>query len=658
MSLTNFIFGLNASTASTIPDALNAGSNQIVDAGDTVALGANQPGLWTTTGTGTFSDNNINNPVYTPTVHDIALGAITMTLTVGTSSDSVVITFNVTEAYVLTLVSHYWDAEDATDSGGDVTAWVDRKAGATTTNIGTPTIVTSALSSRKAVNLNGTSSALATAKINYKSMKAVARYRGSGVRLIHVPISNASSNFHAGWFRSGVTAFYTYGASGDNKRLNYALTAAEQDTDLADNVFYNYSFRNLIDFRRNMLQQFSDTETTTTDVTSSATNMFFGCRRLGNNTGTADQFAAIDYCAIFFATTEWTIDQSIIIDRYINARWPAVKTIDSVQYFPLTASITNRLTTSIGDGHTNGGGAGNFYPPAVVKVGTTYSMMAKTPNSVGCMRQVTEGSESGVWPEVAGQKINSTSTPAFNGTYAYRDGSMLYDGVNYHNWFVARSSTLGTESVGYVSAVGVTAGRTGQTQKLTADMINTGLGTPGRYTGCGTPKVVRDNGQYYLFVNASGSVGSEIVMCTMDDIAGTNLTVVKKLMAATLPYNWVAAFDIIKVNNKYVAIFHKGLLETSRGQRAVYLAVSDTIDGTYKVSLTPVLEARWTTAGAFDEGGVYDPEILVTNDGDWLTPQLIGGKVRIFFAGYSLPVEIGQCGYFDIDPALYEIATF
>ncbi|MGB4653835.1 MAG: Ig-like domain-containing protein [Bacteroidales bacterium] len=37
--------------------------------------------LWTTSGTGTFSDNTITNPIYTPSAADIAAGTVTLTLT-------------------------------------------------------------------------------------------------------------------------------------------------------------------------------------------------------------------------------------------------------------------------------------------------------------------------------------------------------------------------------------------------------------------------------------------------------------------------------------------------------------------------------------------------------------------------------------------------
>jgi hypothetical protein len=622
MSLSIFISSLKtAADTAPVETPFTAGPDQSVNSGDTVQLAGSEAGTWTTSGSGTFDDNTLANAVYTPSEHDIVLGVITLTLTTSEASDSVQLTFVVTEAYVLTLVSRYWDAEDATDSGGNLTAWVDRKAAAAMTNVGTPTVTTNALSGKKAVSIDGTSSALATPRVNYKSLKV------------------------------------TYGASGDNKRLTYWMTAAEMDTDPGDNLFYNYSFRNLIDFRRNMLQQFSDTETTTTDTTSTATNMFFGCRRLGNNTGTADQFAKVDWCAIFLTTTEWTVDQSIIIDRYINARWPAIHTVTGQQYLPIAASVSERSTTSLGNGHTNGGGAGNFYPAGVVLVGSNLHVMAKAPNNTGCMRTATTSNYKTMpWSEVASGKITSQAVAGFNETYAYRAGTMYFDGSLYHNWFTARNGSA-IESIGHVSNASVTAARGNGVRKLTAAMINAALGTS--YTSCSTASVRRVNGQWYMVCGAYDGTKNDIILCSMSDATGTSITPLKVLISANMPYNWAGCCCIVEYNGKFIAFFHKGLLETSRGQRAVYMAISDTFDGTYKEFLYPILEARWTTTGAFDEGGAYDPEMLVENDGNYLTPQLVNGEWLLFFAGYTLPVEIGQIGHCAIDPTqLYEIATF
>ncbi|NVO19586.1 MAG: T9SS type A sorting domain-containing protein [Bacteroidetes bacterium] len=81
-----------------------AGNNMYACEGDPVQLHATAANFqtlsWSTSGTGTFNDNTILNPVYTPSSSDIASGTVTLTLTVNgksyneTSSSSLILTIN------------------------------------------------------------------------------------------------------------------------------------------------------------------------------------------------------------------------------------------------------------------------------------------------------------------------------------------------------------------------------------------------------------------------------------------------------------------------------------------------------------------------------------------------------------------------------------
>jgi hypothetical protein len=69
-----------------------AGSNQEICSGSDVQLEADVTDYtsveWATTGTGTFSNINITNPVYTPSVDDIAAGSVTLAITCWDSQGS------------------------------------------------------------------------------------------------------------------------------------------------------------------------------------------------------------------------------------------------------------------------------------------------------------------------------------------------------------------------------------------------------------------------------------------------------------------------------------------------------------------------------------------------------------------------------------------
>jgi hypothetical protein len=661
MALGLFIKGINGNAVS-IPQSLNAGPDQTVNSGDVVLLAANQPGTWTTTGTGTFDDNGISNPVYTPSVHDLALGSITMTLTVGTTSDSVIITFAITEAYLLAEIpiSHFWHADDATDTAGNLTAWVDRKAGVASTNIGTPTVTANAIDGHKTVNFDGSASGLSIPRIAFKSISIGMKYTASGSRILHVPSSNISTNFHAGIFMITGSNTLTVGMSGDNHRNDYYLTTPEKDADVADNVFYDYSFRDIVHFRRNMKTCYPVHETTTVDTSSTATNMFLCCRRRGDNTSTADQFAKASIPYIILSTTAWTQDQTLIVGRFVAQNWPTVQPEDTQYLVPLAAE--RFASGPLDSGHSSGGGAGNFYPPGVVKT-TEFYIMAKAANNTGCMIQSNDSGVGATWVEVAGAKIDSTATAAFNGTYAYRDGAMYYDGSTFHNWFVARNN-VGVESIGYTSAATATAGRAAGTQKLTAAQVNTALSTS--YTGLGSPKLRKIGTQFYLLVSAYDSTGGDIILCTMTAVDGGTIVPVKKLVERSLPYTTIYSSSVIYHLNRYIMFTHNGWFETTRNERNLVIyateegpAGADLFTGTYPYkSITPLLEPRYTVSGAFDEGGVYDAEVLVNNDGLWFTPNITDGNIWVFHAGVSWPVEVGLMSYCKVPQALFEIAKY
>jgi hypothetical protein len=84
-------------TVNAGPDATicETGTYELIGASHTDAVSI----LWTTSGSGTFSDATVLNPVYLPGVADIALGAVTLTITV----QSAVPCVEATDAMVLNI---------------------------------------------------------------------------------------------------------------------------------------------------------------------------------------------------------------------------------------------------------------------------------------------------------------------------------------------------------------------------------------------------------------------------------------------------------------------------------------------------------------------------------------------------------------------------
>src|SRR4030095_15688948 len=65
---------------------VNAGADGVICAGSTYTLAGTSGGsttliTWTSSGTGTFNDNNLLTATYTPSAADITAGSITLTIT-------------------------------------------------------------------------------------------------------------------------------------------------------------------------------------------------------------------------------------------------------------------------------------------------------------------------------------------------------------------------------------------------------------------------------------------------------------------------------------------------------------------------------------------------------------------------------------------------
>ncbi|MBK7030044.1 MAG: hypothetical protein IPH45_12900 [Bacteroidales bacterium] len=86
------------------PATANAGVDQTICEGSTATMNASASGYtslhWTTTGTGTFNNSSVLNPVYTPSLSDIANGSVILTITASSGAicpdvtDQMTITIN------------------------------------------------------------------------------------------------------------------------------------------------------------------------------------------------------------------------------------------------------------------------------------------------------------------------------------------------------------------------------------------------------------------------------------------------------------------------------------------------------------------------------------------------------------------------------------
>jgi hypothetical protein len=90
---------------------------------------------------------------------------------------------------------------------------------------------------------------------------------------------------------------------------------------------------------------------------------------------------------------------------------------------------------------------------------------------------------------------------------------------------------------------------------------------------------------------------------------------------------------ITKLNNTYVMQFTAGENAAMLNERRLYLAVGET-PYNFNVAADPLLEPG--TEGSWDERRVYAAQWLKQQDGYYAQPELVDGRVRLYYSGHDL----------------------
>jgi hypothetical protein len=568
---------------------------------------------------------------------------------------------SISDADILAMSPVFWaDASDAAETLGNVTSWNDKISSTPLGITGTLTKTDSFADSLPAVSTNGINNGFYFARQEIVSFVLIGKVFDSEGRVFHVSLTDATDTLYATWLN--YLAEYTIGQSGSGQRYAYPNTANEA---AGTPDFTAYLFRNLADFSRGFVKA-DYTLRTATAGTSTATYMSFGYKSRGNNSNISE-WLKMDVCHFIIFDREITASELYTIGSWIDLKYPSL----GLSYHtaePLASTLVENPLNPLVWGHSSGAGGDigtpvSFYPPAVVLKDNVYYVGSKSGDSLGCMIKSTDGGVT--WPEISGIKINVGGAGTWD-ELGYRDGRMFYnpDDSTYYWFYVGRKADL-TESIGLATASDPEGTWTKYVSNplLTVATVNTFFGSACNLIGI--RDIMKVGSTYYWLmarIDTSGTMFCNTFMCTSASLTGA-LTIVgdilinRKDLFREYPFdNNLDGNSIIKIGNTWVMILTGGAADLDVvGENDIYIATSSAITGPYEVSRNILIEHGGT--GEWDERRTYDAFFLKENDGEWITPQLVNGKIRIFYAGHLYPDHVGLNGWADVNAALFMTRT-
>jgi hypothetical protein len=562
----------------------------------------------------------------------------------------------VTDADILAMSPAFWaDPSDALSSSGNVTSWNEKISGNPIGLTGTLTKTASFADGLPSVNTNGINNGFYFAKQDIVSFVLIGKVYDSEGRVFHVSISNASDTLYATWLN--YLSEYTIGPSGAAQRYVYPNTVNEA---AGTPDFTAYLFRNLADFSRGFVKA-NYTSRNDTIVGTTATYMTFGYRSFGNNTSISE-YLKMEVAQFIIFDREITAYELYDIGRWAKIKYPSLALSYSIKE-PLSSSVIENPLNPLVYGHSSGAGGdigtpASFYPPAVVLKDGVYYVGSKS-GDLGCMIKSVDGGVN--WTEISGIKINVGAAASWD-ELGYRDGRMYYnpDDSTYY-WFYCGRKADNTESVGLATATDPEGTWTKYAPNpiLNITDVNTFFGSTCDIIGI--RDIVKVGSTYYWLiarVDTTVPMYCNTFICTSTSLTGP-LTIVGDVLVSyddiyrAYPYdNNVDGNSIIKVGDTWVMIITAGAVDLDLpNENNIYIATAAAITGPWKISRNILIDAGNT--GEWDERRVYDASFLKENDGIWQSPQLVDGKIRIFYAGHLYPELVGLDAWCDVSASLF-----
>jgi hypothetical protein len=400
---------------------------------------------------------------------------------------------------------------------------------------------------------------------------------------------------------------------------------------------------------------------------TTVTKMFFGAWGYGNGTN-INNFNQYDLGLYMCWNAELTNDQLYILNAYIESRSGTYG--NRTYLYKADDNVIAEATNPVFNGNSNSGApqtqsyAGNIIPEGYgyYKAYTKDLYVSSGPDSD--YLNWTDGplvlpsGTSGTWDE-----------SGINSCYVFKEGStynMLYSGRNASNQFQIGLATSSDPDGTFT--------KDGGNPVVTISAVNTDTGKS--YAYLSAMALVKSGSTYYLFMNASDNVSNstfaDIVMVsgtsltTLDDatiILSNTDSPIKHYNAShtafTDPLGYTAQIRFMDFGGVHrkgdklfaLASFAKvsGDEFTEARSRIIFpLIAEDDGNFDFKVICDPVIETGG--AGTWNRTQIYDPKIMLEQDGEYLTPNLVNNKLFISCAGLGTTADAvntsGQTGFY------------
>lgn len=530
---------------------------------------------------------------------------------------------------------------------------------------GSPTVHASGGPDNRAyIELDGVDDAIISDRVDIGT-QAIILQQGAvaGQMILNVPTTDTGSGDNPKFFKQGIqcrtsapAVFQFLPDSGGTKLSVRAETGHVAGTWQA--LFHrgdDYAYKNGQNFG-------ASTQAAVADTT--VTKMFFGCWGYGNGTNLS-LFTEYDLGLYMSWNAELTDDQMYILNAYLELR---SGTYGNKTYLYRAGSVDIEATNPVLNGNTNSEApqtqsyAGNILPDgfAYYKGYTKDIYVSTTPDSD--FLNWVDG------PLVLDENAGTWDESGLNSCYVFKEGStynMLYSGRNASNQFQIGLATSNDPDGTFV--------KDGGNPVVTLTDVNTDTGKS--YAYLSAMALFKSGSTYYLFMNASDNVTSstfaDIVLVTGNslttlgnaEIVLTNRDSPIKFYSAShtaftdpLGYTTQIRFmdfgGLYKSGNKLFAFASFAKISgdefTDARSRIIFPIIADD-DGNFnfKVICDPIVETGGS--GTWNRTQVYDPKILLQQDGEYLTPFLVNNKLLLSFAALGTTAdainESGQTGY-------------
>lgn len=538
-------------------------------------------------------------------------------------------------------------------------------SGVTITTAGSPTLNASGGPNGRAyIALDGVDDVIISDRVDIGTQAIILKQgAANGQMILNVPTTDTGSGDNPKFFKQGIQ-------SRTSAPVVFQFMADSQQPVRSEVGYVASTWRSFVHRGNDYLYQngaHTGANVQTALANTTVTKMFFGAWGWGNGTNIS-LFTAYDLGLYMSWNAELTDDQMYILNAYIELRSGTYG--NRTYLYKADDTIVAEAGNPVFDGNSNSTStqtqsyAGNIIPEGY----GYYKGYAKD-------IYVSSGPDADYLNWTDGPLVLPSGTAStwdesgVNACYVFKEGStynMLYSGRNASNQFQIGLATSSDPDGTFTKDAG--------NPVVTVSAVNTDTGKS--YAYLSAMALFKSGSTYYLFMNASDNVSNstfaDIVM-----VYGTSLTTLDNAtiilsntdspikhynashtaFADPLGYTAQVRFmdfgGLHRKGDKLFALASFAKISgdefTDARSRIIFpLIAEDDGNFDFKVICDPLIETGGS--GTWNRTQIYDPKIMLEQDGEYLTPNLVNNKLFISCAGLGTTADAvntsGQTGFF------------